>query len=570
MPIFTADLSSHLLGRRTLQTLLFFGLYMGVIWFTLPPSVEAGNRLIYLLYAAFLFLILWPKVTNQSEQENPAELSKPQQGFFLGLAVFSLLFLLATRLTPYLRYGSAPLGYDTGFYIQYFLLVTGAGHIGTALGSHIAYTPWFPLALLHVPPLLSLNIYHLFHQLALVGALYLLARSLPVRPKHLPVVTALLFLFASSITQFMAFWWMFYKQTMALPLLVAATALYLRKSWLAIPLAGVATSVHLQSAIPFAGAFFLSLVARALWCWHRQKPLDRELAITASSGLLVGVLLLLFKGTQEFAAYFDYFKNLRGFASNAQSWEVANAKGLFISFSTFRLNLLFSLPFGVIGAMSFPHWLMRERPTRIALLPSLLLIAIILGSFQFIYQNRSLIILDVIFLVFACYPLAIFLTHFTRDRVGAAAVGVLLTAAIVSTGLLVHNNPPQLFPNERAELEAVAARIGPNDYAMAPTSIYTPWVFAFTNFRNTIAPGWLFWDKWSLPMWEEFWIGKSDERRHELLSLYSPADIYMFFGSRQINHPALQKFIEEDPRMTRISPHIWKYSTTAVPAKQVP
>ena len=131
----------------------------------------------------------------------------------------------------FIRYGATPLGYDTGFYWQYFNLVapngTSAGYVGA--NSSIAYTPWFPYYFLGLSAIPTINLLHLLHQSTTFGALYFLARSFRPRIALLPTLAVTMFLFAIDINQFMAFWWMFFKQSMAFPILIFATALYLRK-----------------------------------------------------------------------------------------------------------------------------------------------------------------------------------------------------------------------------------------------------------------------------------------------------------------------------------------------------
>ena len=561
-------------SRSSILTVSSWVVYLLLLLLAIPPVLPWIHRTIFLLYAIFVFWILYPTLKKGGNKANDGqETAFTNRHLWIALLAFAGLFLLASRLIMFIRYGVTPLGYDTGFYWQYFNLITpngtSAGYVGAS--TSIAYTPWFPYYYLGLSAIPVINFLHVLHQLLTAGALYFLVRSFRSSISLLPTLAVTLFLFALSINQFMAFWWMFFKQSMALPFLLLATGLFLRKSWLAIPIVAIGTAMHPQSAIPFGIAFILFLLYQIGVCIVKKRALDRELLYMGMSGFIAGLLLVILKSPKGLLAYIEYFNIYGGLANNARSWEVQQVKGLFLPFDTFRLNTLFYLPFAITGILTMRSWLFNKvQNIRLSIIPIILLVSLILGSFPFLYQNRMLIILDIMLLLFAAYPITAFVKQFLNYRTGNIILGLLGIGFILFAGRVVWNHPPQIYAEEAREIEKIAQLRKSDDFAMSISSIYTPWVFAYNKFEPTIVPGWLHWDRWNLAMWEVFWNGNSDRRRLELLSMYGDHDIYMFAGRHFTLSDNLKKFLETDPHITKISPHVWKYSPLLSPITMIP
>lgn len=524
------------------------------------------HRIIFLAYGLFILWILREDISGTEDSSNEPI---PYKKFWNALLIFSLMYLLLSRFYLFVRFGEAPLGYDTGFYWQYFRLIVPAGSIGTAVGSHLAYSSWFPLGFFKLHALTVIQLLHVFHQLLTAGALYFLLRSFPLRKYSFPVSVIGLFLFALSINQFMAFWWMFYKQMLALPFLLLAIGLFLRRSPIAIPVAGFAAAIHLSSAVPLGIGFILFILTQLVICLVKKRLPEREFVYLIMAGLLAIIIFVALKGIDDIRYYLTLFLKYKGLTTNARSWEVEQIRGLFIPFSTFRLNALFYIPFSLIGILQIRRWIDARLTKRTALIPIMFAASLILVSFPFIHQSRSLILFDILLIIIAAPPLFHFIQHFARDHNGRIILGLLFVGVTVFTSRVVWNQQPQLYADEAAELK-VLERKGTDsdirkidDYIMVTSSFYTPWAYAFTGFGPTIVPGWLTWDKWDLEMWQEFWFKDNNERRLELLQMYGDHTIYIFIGRHQlqnINTPRLKEFIETDPHFTRFSPHIWKYT----------
>ncbi len=541
----------------------WFTLYTIALLAVMPREFSGFHRGAFLAYGLFVFFILREYITKKPTTDTALD-NTHWRPWLIAVLVFALAFFVASRLYLFIRYGEAPLGYDTGFYWQYFHLIIPAGKIGHAIGTnHLAYAPWFPLGFLGFSALQTIHILHVFHQMLTLGAFYFLLRSLPAGNRT-PVWVTGLFLFTISINQFMAFDWMFYKQSMAMPFLLLALGLFLRGSWLAFPLAIFGAAIHLYPTIPFAIAFALFLVIQVIKSRMSKQPLERSVRYLALGGIAAFILLLLLKGPSDIKDHANYFLRFNGLATSGPSWGISQAKGLFLPFATFRLNALFYLPFTIIGVLVSYH--SQLFPGRLQTLPILFTVSLILGIFPFLYQNRSLILLDVFMILMAAYPLTLFMKRILGTISGRLVVGTLFIGSVLFTSRVIWHIEPQLYSDEARELSRL--RIGaPNflrsvgDYVMATSSLYTPWVYAYADFESTIAPGYLTWDRWNLDMWQEFWSGRSDARRIELLAVYGTRHpIFMFFGNHQTVDPRLKRFFSHDPHITPVSPHFLKYT----------
>lgn len=515
----------------------------------------------FLLYALFIYLVLAQGPTNENNHESSLWLTPERYALIvLGASVF----FMSLRILPFLRFGEAPLGYDTGFYWRYFTLVTPAGTSLKTLGtSNIAYTPWFIAYHLGISPLVAIHALHLLHQALTLGALYFLARSLPVSKRQRETIGVIVLILAAvSINQYMGYWWMFYKQSAALPFLLFALGFFLRGQWIALPLAAVGAAVHLQTAIPFSIALALYLAIRIVWQLSRTRRIDRETFWLTISAIIGAGLILSLKTKEDIANYFEFIFRYKGLATTGALWEVEHRKGLFIPFATMRLNSLFYLPFATLGFLQQLK-LFRSAATegRMLLFPILVAVLLALSSAPVLYQHRNLIALDSMVLLLAAPVLLTFLIRIRQYAMSQLWLGLLGIGALLFSAGVILNHPPQFTTSEAAELTAVMEMVGsqrPYVYTMATDAMYTPWVYAYTGFEPTIAPGWLTWDLWTYTMWNQFWSTRENVDREAMLAMYKKP-IYLFIGDRQQPSLALRRFLRENPRITNISPHVWKF-----------
>lgn len=559
---------------RTHRTVIIAGaVYLTLLAWATHGLLPVRTQFAFVLYGLVLFAIVRQEAARRRGPRPP----RREERFFTILTVLSFGGILLARLLPFLRFGASPLGYDTGFYWQIYNLIIPGGTIvnavgASATGSHLAFTPWFPLAALGLDALTTIHALHVFHQLLTAGALYILIRAIAPPKIARAAAACSVFLFAVSMSQFFAYWWMFYKQSFALPFFLLALALFFRKSWLAIPIAAFAAAIHLPTAIPLGAGFAITVLLTLVVALVRTRRVPRDIGLLVLGGAIALGAVVLIKGTNDLAYYWGLLMKYRGLATSAHAWEVEQIKGLFIPFSTFRLATLYAIPFALLGATMLR---LRRARAKVPLERPVILLAtaavlLVLVSFPFMHQHRSLILLDVILITFAATPLASFVQYGLRGALERMTLGLLLAGLTFSITFMVWHQRPQLYTDEAAELArvrftgtAATGVRGVDDYVMTTSSLYTPWVYSYTGFGPTIVPGWLTWDKWDLSQWNTFWSDADDAKRLDLLRMYGDHTIYIFIGRHVLEQSPdspLHTFIRTDPHFTPFSPHIWKYT----------
>lgn len=557
-----------LLSRKGIrEVLLPLFAYVILLALLMPKVVSPYLRVLFFIYALFIFWVVWEYAFLESDQK-PAQ--SGQRKFFIALLIGAAVFIVVSRLILFVRFGEAPLGYDTGFYIKSiestFQSLTGHRVIRSLI--------WVPLLWLGVPKLYILHGLYVLFQFLLAGSVYTLARSLAFS-SLVAQRAVLLFLFAMSMPQFFGYWWMFYQMQLALALLVMTIALILRRSPLAILIAGFGIGIHPATFLPLVmGIAFFAVfdMMRALMKW---RPPRKETILILALGA-IGLFSLRLIGFEFFLVY------LRGpildygwFVSNYPP-ELHYLRGLYIPLSLFKLANIYVLPFTLTGLLLFLMHKFRGAATaayqnivygRVVIFAFILLASFTLSSLPFIYQNRFLMILDLAMMVFAAYALLYFFQALLSDRKGRMIVTLFLVGFLVYASYTIWGQQPQLYADERREIERIAQIAEPSAYAMSTESLYTPWVSGFSG-RTTIDPGYLSANRWNYEMWKEFWYGKSDARRHELLNMYDQP-LYIFVGKRVPQTVRYKNFIESDPYFEQISPHVWWYDPRRISEQDI-
>ena len=244
------------------------------------------------------------------------------------LIIFPIIIILVSRIIPFI-FSEAPLGYDTGIYrktieiYQFSLpyLPSGADQIGIFLITDL-------LGLFGASIDQILYGFHILLSVLLGIGIYLVAK------KYFNPSAALcsFFLFAVSITQFQAYWYMFYKNILALFLALISFWLLKKKSWLVIPIAGFMGGVHPMTFF----MFILIFIVHFLFNQNKKYHFIGGLAI-----LIITLSLYIYN--------FDVF-NL---CSEVNPLKIAGTEtiygGRFFDFSAYLHLSVFYFPFAVLG-----------------------------------------------------------------------------------------------------------------------------------------------------------------------------------------------------------------------------
>lgn len=556
--------------RSSPRAVAAFIVYAALIAAVTPPIVSWPVRIAFYAFAVSAFTVVWDR--SHGVSGSVRVLTSTERRYFRGLLVLAGVTLVMSRILPFLRYGEVPLGYDTGFYLSSIDasiegILTGVGH------RNIRALVWLPLVWLGIPKIVYLHGLYVLTQFLIAGALYAFVRTIPALPR-LAYGATVVFLFAVSIPQFFVYWWMYYQTELAIAFLLATLALLYRRSFLALLTGGLGAALHPATSLPFAIALVVFLTIQLLRSLIRLRPLDEDtrflllLAVlaTLAAGQFVGQIDA-FARTYLRATAFQYGWFLNDYPVHFQP----QMSGLYVTLPIVHLASIYLLPFACLTVTLFMfRRLTSELRTRRQLFFLMIYGAVLLtlNIAGIIYANRYLVYLDLILIAIAAPTFVQFVRRLLPDRIGMVVVALLSAGLLFHGGRVIAKQEPHITPSELEEVKAVGAYAESDAYAMTTISHYTPWLLAFAN-RATIDPGYLQYNRWSYEQWQEFWSGKSDARRHELLRYYN-RPIYVFVGSNAFEEelPYI-RFIQSDERFTHVSPHVWRYDPQTITADDI-
>jgi|GEM_PF-1838375 len=550
-------------SRRTVAAFLIYAVLIAAVT---PPIVAWYIRIAFYAFAVIVFWVVWgDRGVYQLQWQ------QRRRRVFVALAVFAAIFLVISRLLPFIRYGEAPLGYDTGFYLSSMdgslnRILRGSGD------RNFRALIWVPLEWLKIPPILYLHALYVLSQLLIAGAIYFLAHTLAPR-RCIEYAAAAVFLFAVSIPQFFAYWWMFYQTELAIAFLLLTIALLYRRSWFALLTGLLGVLLHPATFLPFLIALVIHVAVQLLWSLMRLRPLDRDTGFLLLLAVLVTTVVQSRVGDAR-AFYLVYVYGIIGeygwLYTKYPEYLQQGFTGLYVNRTVVHLADIYLLPFSVLGVLLFAFRRLRREDgvqfSRSSLLLIWMVVLAFLVAIPVVYQHRFLIYFDLVLILFAAYAFMRFLNTMQNDRVSVPVVLLLLVGFVLHGSLAVWDQRPQLYPDERTEIRAIATVAEESAYAMTTESVYTPWVSAFAG-RPVIDPGFGSLNKWSYHLWREFWFGKSNARRHELLAMYD-RPLYIFTG-RLVTNGEYIRFIQTDPSFERVSPHVWRYDPRAITSEDI-
>ena len=541
-------------------------LYLAIMVFITPSVFTLNSKALYIIYALAIYLIV-VFIIDLHKQVGLAAINPCELGFykfFICLLLFSIMLLLLTRLIPFIRYGETPLGYDTGFYLRDF-----RGFHDTTKVYGPFYLILMPLVNAGMSALATLNFVYILSQGLIAGSLYFFFRSLKIKNSFTFAVIAV-FLFVVSITQFQAYWWMLAQQLLSMSLLILSIAFIFRNSLLFILTGAAGLMIHPPTFI----ILFFSMFIVFLFCLARsiinRQAVDKKILFTAIVGTVACGIFIYIRFDYFYSIFQTYIIQYKGLATNALPYEIPKLLGSFIRTAAYQLNNYLLFPFALIGILHVRLWkAFFPKQNHLALLIYAALVGLlILTIFPFIYQQRFLIIFDILLLIFATPIILILMKHFTNDRTGKVIFMVFLIFFCVRLGFFVYNQKPQLTDAEFNEIKATVQKIAPHSIILTTNSLYAPWLSGFSQ-SYVISPGFNG-DQWNLSEWIKFWNGHDDTLRYELLNELQRAyesyhfdALYVFIGDRENRGLPYEKFIKDkNPKFLKISPHFWQYQST--------
>ncbi len=290
---------------------------------------------------------------------------------------FSILVL--SRLIPFFRWGEFPLAADAGVYIENF-------------------RPYVSIPVIY-------TIHILLNLLAGFG-IY------EVTKKYFNEKAAFfsLLIFSLSISQFLVYWVFYAKMTAAIALTLFAANLIQKKSWQLIPIAILIGFFHPLTLLPF----LLTILLFSIFEKNRFFLLVSFFSVLVSS---------FFINWDKFWGYVYYAeKYLRGDYARGISEILA---GNFVQLDFYQNFLaLIYLPFAILG---FIRLVYNKKFT------FLFYYALVNFSFvylNFIFHNRFIILLDIIFIILAGEVLLNFLQIFWTNKLMRIIFTIILVVLI--------------------------------------------------------------------------------------------------------------------------------------------
>ena len=144
------------------DTVAPFGLFTAALLFAIPDNVSMIGKAAYVLFGAFLFGISWKRTFDASRVLTGGAVKK----IFQVMLLASVIFFIFSRLVMFVRYGEAPLGYDTGFYLNSidaaFEDIEGTRTVRTLL--------WIPFKWFGVPNVYILHGLYVLAQFLMFGS----------------------------------------------------------------------------------------------------------------------------------------------------------------------------------------------------------------------------------------------------------------------------------------------------------------------------------------------------------------------------------------------------------------
>ncbi|MDW7727481.1 MAG: hypothetical protein SCH70_10320 [Candidatus Methanoperedens sp.] len=422
------------------------------------------------------------------------------------LIALPFIIIIISRFIPYLN-NSIPLGYDPGIYKyvmeMYLESLPGLPKENTDLW----VKSWSPPGLFVITDLLYLigfdthailtRVFIFFELLLALGIYVTTSRFFG---KGTGILS--LFIYSISITQYEVFWYLYYKNVVAL--FIMLIALYFLKSRKYLPFiitASFVGAVHRPTFLIF-GLIYLGYIISC-----RKEYIKNVLA-----GAIILGLTLTF-----------YTRNIReAIFNNIEPIITANiGGGTFISLSTYQSLSLSYLPFALLG------FFILARRKDFNLFFIWFLITGVIVYFKLIFFNRFIIHLDVAMIILASFGFYELIK--LNKRIGTAALLILFLSSLLVMNQNISDTKP-LISEKELDIIKQFNYVESDAYVMSTSSYYSLWILGYSG-RKTIAPGLFDYNKWNLEEWEIFWETGEKEKAVEMLDAYE-RPLYIYLGER--------------------------------------
>jgi len=476
------------------------------------------NDINFMLFAYVLALFSIPAILKVKE----VKAGKIPHTLIILIIIF--LFVFGVRLIPYAE-NTVPLGYDPGFYKHAIELYADdlPGIPESELPEWVK--EMYPqglflltdeLYLFGFDPVILIKIFFPFLCAFMVFPLFMVAREFfDERTALLAVI-----LYALSGTQFHTFFLLYFKNVIALMLMLLAIYVLKKEKYMLLVLLYAALGAyHRPTFLLFTLILVFYLIKN-----FRNKDKIKNVVLTISAGFILLVPFYL----PRMDIYYDIL-----FSSVASP-----GAGTFVSFQEYEWLSLAYLPFALIGFL----YLVIKRNFNLLFLWAAINGSIVL--FQLVFYNRFIIPLDLLFIILAAAGLNyVFLNPGKVSRNLGIGVVLLLFA---SSGIMlfdrVGNTHPLITENQLEAVIWLSNNSEADAYVLA-TSYDAPWVLGWSK-RKVIAPGLFEHNVYGRTEWMKFFGNRDLEETKKFLSPYE-GQVYVYNSKNYGNYLGLEKFENE-------------------------
>jgi len=464
------------------------------------------------------------------------------------ILILALLLVIGFRFVPYFN-NTTPIGYDPGIY-KYAIEKSFDGQQDDWMKSSItpgfSYITSFLRMLGFSSNAILIPIFIIFNAL-ICFAIYLFTKE------HFGKKAGLLasLIFAVSTVQFKVFTFLYYKNIIALSMLLFSLYFLKKKKmiWFAV-FAIVCGIVHRATFFIFAVSFLLyaviSPIKRDVFTRKIKYDSKKLLKYLIYGVIIIGITLLFYLPTFNESI----LPLIKPVASSVVESDPTTA-GTFLDSFTYHYATLAYLPLALLGFF----FLIKKK--KFNMLFFLAIVTAIIVYFKLYFFNRFIIHLDIALIALAAGGFALAL----KERKWLTTILIILL--VFSSGFVMFNEAKDTKPliNEN-DLTAIKSlqETEQNAYAMSTHSYYSPWVLGYSG-RRTLAPGLFDDDKWNFEMWQAFWLSPQWEDVQKLLEMYD-GPVYIFIGE---NHPDYISRFDNDcfeiyyEKEGQARPRVYKY-----------
>lgn len=418
------------------------------------------------------------------------------------LLICLAVFYLALCITPFLAYGTHPLGYDTGFYRRY--LISPSVSLPNAPVPGLDHTIIAPRIFLDAVRFLGLNPdISLYSSYILLGLFFIIAFYFFIKEYvDKKIALAAVALLVISPIQYTAYWFFLYKNLFGL-IFFFLTFLFIKKRcfWLALASALIIPLSHQTTTILFLGILGGYVLLTLLL---QKKFLIVELVILT---LTLFTYLYLHPYVQQ---KID-----------------APPIGVFMEKLEF---LLLTAPLFILALFGLPKFLAILKQN--LLLIAFGIVVAIFPLFSLPYYQRVFLFSQYWLIIGAsmgAFSLTAFI--FQKNKFYKSAIAVL-AGVIILNGWLLFNQviklKPLLTSSETKEVVALSKLI-PDQSPILTTARFAPWAQGWTTAR-VYAPG-IMKDQHPYWEWQSFWTGSKNEKLAFLDAF--PKPLYIFVDNSQ-------------------------------------